>query len=126
MIVSRTLSLYQAQASTDLIIAGMQARPQFINSVDPAQQAILSTASGFTDSFPDTQHHVFGDDQLPQAARSHGPMNEDVIFHSESEQRGDEGQASEDTPSCSRLDRPDSTTLDLELERKWHLSEPQA
>jgi hypothetical protein len=104
----------------------MQARPQVINGVDPAQQAILSTASGATDSFPDTPHHVFGDDQLPQAARNHGPMNGDLISHSGSEQRRDEGRASEESPSCTRLDRPDSTPLDLELERKWHLSEPQA
>jgi hypothetical protein len=106
----------------------MQAQPQVINGVDPAKQAILSTASVFTGSFPDTQRHVFGDDQLPQAGRNHGPINGDLISHSGSgsEQRGDEGQASEETPSCTRLDCPDSTTLDLELERKWHLSESQA
>jgi hypothetical protein len=100
----------------------MQVRPQVINGVDPAQQAIVSTASGATGSFPDTQHHVFGDDQLSQAARNHGPMNVGVVFHSGSEQRGDEGQASEETPSCTRLDRPGSTLLDLGLERKWYPS----
>jgi len=92
-----------------------------ISSVNSAQQAVLSTASGSLDFFPDTQPHVSSDDQLPQLVESHGSANGEVIFHSGIEQNGDEGHALEETRSCSRLDHLDSTPLDLGLEREWHL-----
>jgi hypothetical protein len=37
---------------------------------------------------------AFGTIDVPIVERSHGPMNEEVIFHSGNEQRGDEGQNS--------------------------------
>lgn len=95
----------------------MKTQPQITDGVDHAQQAVLSTASGSLDFFPDTQPQVSSDDQLPQPVRSHRSANGEVIFH---EHNGDECHAPEETCSCSRLDHLDSTALGLSLERKWH------